>query len=372
MTKTFFGTINFRIFIAVFITTFIITLSSSLYQLYRSNIAFDHFLSRQELEMNDAGFMRLGLGMERMMRLEMLNDDFRRTIVINTFISTLIGAIAAVGSALYTSKTITDPLSKMEKGMQNVIENRYRGRLEIEGPYEVQELIKRFNQLLDELDNIEAMRAELVSDITHELRTPLTKIQGQLEGIKDGVYKADDKQVDKILDNVEQLKYIIARLQDLIEIRAGKEKLKIEKVDFKKMLDSVLSGYNAKDKDIKFISIVDEGLKISADSVKFRAVLDNLIENAYKYTKKGEIVITANNNQISIKDSGIGISAKDIPYIFERFYRVDKSRSSETGGLGLGLAIVKEICDAHDFDIKVTSEMGVGTEIVIFLTKLHS
>ena len=372
MNKNFFGTINFRIFIAVFITTFVITLSSSVYQLYRSNLAFDHFLNKQEIEMTNAGFIRMEIGRERMLRLEMLNDDFRRTIVTNTFISTLIGAIAAVASAIYTSKNITDPLGKMEKGIQNVIENKYRGRLEVEGPYEVQELIKRFNQLLDELDKIESMRADLVSDITHELRTPLTKIQGQLEGVKDGVYKADDSHIERILDNVEQLKYIITRLQELIEIHSGKEKLKVGEVDIKKMLDSVISGYTGKNNEIKFVSVVDEGLKISVDRAKFRAVLDNLIENAYKYSKKGEIVITANKDLISIKDSGIGISAKDIPYIFERFYRVDKSRSSKTGGLGLGLAIVKEICDAHGFDIKVNSEIGVGTEIIIFLTKPHS
>ncbi len=320
--------------------------------------------------MVDAGFMRIEIGREKLLRLEMLNDEFRRTIVTNTFISTLVGAIAAVASALYTSKNITDPLSKMEKGIQNVIENKYHGRLEEEGPNEVQELIKRFNHLLEELDKIEALRADLVSDITHELNTPLTKIQGQLEGVKDGVYKANNDHIEKILDNVEQLKSIIARLQELTEIRSGKQKLQITKVDFKKMLDSVVSGYKNREKKIKIITVVDEGLKINVDPAKFREVLDNLIENAYKYTKKGEIVITANKDQVSIKDSGIGISAEDIPYVFERFYRVDKSRSGETGGLGLGLAIVKEVCDAHNFDIKINSELGVGTEFVIFLTKI--
>jgi signal transduction histidine kinase len=363
MTNKFFGSISIRIFLAVFLTTFLITIFSSFYQIVRVNIAFDQFLSRQEQEMAEMGWMRNMMEVDRLRRLEALNSQFKNAIIQNTLMAGITGALAAMLTAGLVAKNITRPLSMMENGINDVMENKLRGRLEEEGPLEVQELIKRFNQLLEELDRIEKLRADLVSDVMHELRTPVTKIQGQLEGIEDGIYEANPKLIKNLLDNTKQLEAIISRLQELIEIRSGVIKLKKVKVDIEEMLNSIVSGYSKE--GVKIVKKIENGLKLKVDPIRFRELLENLIGNAFKYTQKGEISVVASDEYIKVSDTGIGIPKDELSNIFERFYRVDKSRSIETGGLGLGLAIAKEIAEAHGFNISVESELNKGSVFTI-------
>ncbi len=358
-----FGTISFRIFLAVFLTTFIISVGSSYYQIIRVNFAFDRFLEQQEVELANMGWMRNKMEVDRLRRLEILNDQFRNAIIQNTLLSMVAGAVAALGTAVVLAKNITGPLAKMEKSIGGLMDDKFKGRLEEEGPYEIQMLIQRFNKLLDELSRIEKLRADLVSDITHELRTPLTKIRGQLEGVKDGVYKPDKELVDNLLANTSQLEAIIDRLQELIEIRSGQIKLKKVNIELSSMVRSVLAGY-AKE-GVEVVVNIDKGAKVKADRIRFRELLDNLISNAFKYTKKGQISIEASDRELKVSDSGIGIPEAELPYIFERFYRVDKSRNDQTGGLGLGLAIAKEIAEAHGFLMSVDSELKKGSTFTI-------
>jgi signal transduction histidine kinase len=326
-------------------------------------VAFDQFLSKQEEELADMGWMRNMMEVERLRRMEMLNDQFRNALMQNVLLSGAIGGIAAMMTAFVMAKNITGPLSKMEKGMSNVIDNEYKGRLEEEGPYEVRSLMAKFNQLLEELDRIEKLRADLISDITHELRTPLTKIQGQLEGIQDGVYEANDKLIRNLLDNTAHLEDIITRLQELIDIKSGQVKLKKVNIHLDDLVNSVLSGY--KKEGVEVSVNIDNDLVIKADKIKFRELLDNIIGNAFKYTTKGNITIEGNKQTLKVADSGIGIPKNELPFIFERFYRVDKSRSVDTGGLGLGLAIAKEIAEAHGFKLLVESEYHKGSVFTV-------
>jgi signal transduction histidine kinase len=363
MVNKLFGTITFRIFLAVFLTTFIVSIGSSYYQIVRVNFAFDNFLEQQEIELANMGWMRNKMEADRLRRLESLNEEFRNAIIQNTLLSVAAGAIAALGTAFVLAKNITGPLGKMEKSIGGLMDDKFKGRLEEEGPYEIQMLIQRFNRLLDELSRVDKLRADLVSDITHELRTPLTKIRGQLEGIVDGVYKPDTELVENLLANTNQLEAIIDRLQEIIEIRSGQIKLKKVNIDLAGMVKSVLAGYQ---KDgVKVVVNIDKGSKVKADRVRFRELLDNLISNAFKYTKQGQISIEANNEQLKVSDTGMGIPEAELPNIFERFYRVDKSRNDQSGGLGLGLAIASEIADAHGFELAVESEFEKGSTFII-------
>ena len=229
---------------------------------------------------------------------------------------------------------------------------------------EIKELIKEFNKLTSELERIEKLRADLVSDVAHELKTPLTKVRGQVEGIIDGVYKSSESHLNKILSNLDQLEYLVEKLQELTEIQAGKIKLVKKNIQLSELVENVISGYTGK--DIEFAVDIPEKLKLRADKNRLTEVLDNLVNNAYKFTETGTISITAEEDRIIVKDTGRGIPKKDLPYIFERFYRVDKSRSKDTGGLGLGLAIVKELVEVHGWEIKVRSSKK-GTTFTVFV-----
>lgn len=302
---------------------------------------------------------------EQEKQLQVIEYEFKTTVSRSIIVSSLFGLSAGIILSAIISEQITKPLAKLKNVIRKVSQNDYKSRAEVEGSEEIQELITEFNKLIDELDRIETLREELVSDVAHELKTPMTKIRGNLEGFVDGVYKLNKTNVNKILGNVGQLEYLVDQLQKLTQLRSGKYALNMREINVKNAVKNILAGH---EKDgIEVIIEIEDGFKVKADKNKFTEIMDNLIGNAFKYTDKGFVKITANDAGITVKDSGIGIPKKDLPYIFERFYRVDKSRNKETGGLGLGLAIVKELVEAHGWEIEVESKVGKGSEFRIDL-----
>ena len=227
---------------------------------------------------------------------------------------------------------------------------------------EIQDLIVEFNKLVKELNRIEKFRDDLVSDIAHELKTPLTNIIGQTEGVIDGLYKADTNHMKKIVSNVKQLEYLISQLQNLTQIRSGQIDLRKQDINLKSLIDSIASNYDDK---LLIKNNISKKLTIKADKNRLIEILDNLISNAVRHTKAGSITVNYANDQLEIIDTGEGIPQKDLPYIFERFYRVDKSRNKKTGGLGLGLTITKDLVEAHGWTITAKSKKGTGTSIII-------
>ncbi len=231
-------------------------------------------------------------------------------------------------------------------------------------------LIGFFHDVTDE-KRVEAIKRDFVANVSHELRTPLASIKGYAETLLDGAL--DDKKTLKnfltIIDrHANRMTALIEDLLTLSMLESHQIPMSFESLDIKGLINSVTQGFEkqAKDKDIKLIMDIGKEIpKITADKDRLEQVIVNLVDNAIKYTNNGTVRIfarkTDNMLQIDVEDTGIGIPEKDIPRIFERFYRVDKGRSREMGGTGLGLAIVKHIIQGHNGKIWVRSEVGKGS-----------
>ena len=231
-------------------------------------------------------------------------------------------------------------------------------------------LIGFFHDVTEE-KRVEAIKRDFVANVSHELRTPLASIKGYAETLLDGALedKATLKNFLTIIDrHANRMTALIEDLLTLSMLESHQMPMSFESLDIKGLINSVIQGFEkqAKDKDIELImNIGIEIPKITADKDRLEQVIVNLVDNAVKYTNKGTVRVLAEKSddmlQVNVEDTGIGIPEKDIPRIFERFYRVDKGRSRELGGTGLGLAIVKHIIQGHNGKIWVKSQPGKGT-----------
>jgi signal transduction histidine kinase len=243
------------------------------------------------------------------------------------------------------------------------------------------DLFKRFNKMVGELERAEQQRRNLTADIAHELRTPLHIVQGNLEGLLDGVYQPTPEHINVTLDETRLLTRLVDDLQVLSLAETGQLPLHPTRFLLADLMVDLASSYAAQAAslgvDLKtHIAIADQ--KATADYDRLNQVLSNLIANALRHTPHGGTVSvqaqsiekhggTSNTNlQITVRDTGSGIPAEDLPFIFDRFWRADKSRSERTHS-GLGLAIAKQLLHAHGGTIEVESELGKGTTFTIEL-----
>jgi two-component system OmpR family sensor kinase/two-component system sensor histidine kinase BaeS len=238
------------------------------------------------------------------------------------------------------------------------------------------ELITRFNKMVDELERADKQRRNLTADIAHELRTPLHIIQGNLEGIIDGVYKPTEEHLNNTLDETKLLTRLINDLQTLSLAESHQLPLHPTRFLLADLIHDLTSSFSSQAKSLGInleSNIKDSTLEINADYDRLNQVLSNLISNALRHTPNdgtisitAELPITNHALRITIKDTGEGIASEDLPFIFDRFWRGDKSRTGRINS-GLGLAIAKQLIEAHDGEIKVESEVGKGTTFVIEL-----
>ncbi|WDT69765.1 MAG: phosphate regulon sensor histidine kinase PhoR [Candidatus Manganitrophus sp.] len=230
---------------------------------------------------------------------------------------------------------------------------------------------------ITEIKRLERMRKDFVANVSHELRTPLAAIKGYLETLADGGLenREEAKEFLAILQkNTDRMANIVRDLLQLSRIESGLDPIRPARIDLREAVDKnlLLLKPLAEKKGQTLTVSIEPGLSLSADPEKLNQVFINLLDNAIKYTpEKGTIAVTASGTgegvAIEIRDSGIGIPREDLGRIFERFYRVDRTRSRELGGTGLGLSIVKHIIEAHGGKITVESEIGKGSRFILFL-----
>ncbi|HCK66562.1 MAG TPA: hypothetical protein DHW49_09870 [Anaerolineae bacterium] len=239
------------------------------------------------------------------------------------------------------------------------------------------ELITRFNKMVDELERADKQRRNLTADIAHELRTPLHIIQGNLEGVIDGVYKPTNEHINNTLDETKLLTRLINDLQTLSLAESHQLPLHPTRFLLADLIHDLTSSFSSQAKSLGIhleSNIKDSSSEINADYDRLNQVLSNLISNAIRHTPKdGKILIETESStsqersvRIIVKDSGEGIASEDLPFIFDRFWRGDKSRSGRINS-GLGLAIAKQLIEAHKGSIEVKSEVGKGSEFIIEL-----
>ncbi len=274
------------------------------------------------------------------------------------------GLTLAVGVSYLLTRRVLAPLADMSAVTERIATGDYASRVHTNSRDEVGALARSFNRMADDLERIEQLRKTMVSDVAHELRTPLTNVRGYLEGMKDGVVQPTPEIFDMLQEEVLRLVNLVADLSQLTRADAAHKYLTREPVDLPNLTAEVLELFQPRF-DAKGITVQMRGepgqKSLAADRDQLLQVVRNLIQNAWQYTPAGGAVTIAyepdaHGMRFVVSNSGDGIPKDDLPLIFERFYRVDKSRSRESGGAGIGLAIVKQLVEAHGGQVGAESD----------------
>jgi signal transduction histidine kinase len=264
--------------------------------------------------------------------------------------------LVAVGLSLFFSRRIVSPLQAMANVSQRIAKGHYDERVTVSGSDEIAQLGERFNQMAEKLETTEAMRRRLLGDVSHELRTPLTGIKGYMEGLIDGVLPANAETFEQVHREADRLSRLVDDLQELSRVEAGAFSLDVHPVSLSALVQTTVKRLSPayESKSVKLhLRLPPDLPQVLADEDRLVQILTNLLGNALMYTPAaGEVTVTAaptgGEVQVSVKDTGIGIPTESLPHIFDRFYRVDKSRSrSAGGGSGVGLTIAKALVEAH-------------------------
>jgi len=289
---------------------------------------------------------------------------------INRFL--LWGGLLAVAIALVftfvLSRRILAPIQTLTVAVKRLGQGDLSQRVKFHDKGEVGELAQAFNSMAGDLERAEQLRRNLMADVAHELRTPLSNIQGYLEAIQDGVIKPDAATIHSLHEEATLLSRLVDDLQELSLAEAGELKLVRQAEDIAELINRTVAAMQpqAATKGLSVcINLPDKLPPVNIDSHRISQVLRNLLENAVAHTAEGDINVTARQQgswvEISVADTGEGIPAEDLANIFERLYRVDKSRARATGGSGLGLTIAKRLVEAHGGKIEAQSELGKGS-----------
>ncbi len=305
-------------------------------------------------------------------------DTFRE-LAASTSYFLLLGGALAIAIALILifllSRRITSPIDILARTARRLGQGDLSQRVQVKGKGEVAALAQAFNTMATDLENNEQLRRHLIADVAHELRTPLSNIQGYLEAIRDHVMKPDAATIDSVNEEAALLSRLVDELQELSLAEAGELKLVYQAEDIEKLVKQATAPWRPQ-LEMKEISLSldlpDNLPQVNIDWQRVNQVLHNLLENAVKHTGKGGIITVAAARrgewvEISVSDTGEGIPAEDLPNIFERFYRVDRSRARATGGSGLGLTIARRLVEAHGGRITVQSELGKGSRFAFTL-----
>jgi two-component system, OmpR family, sensor histidine kinase BaeS len=249
------------------------------------------------------------------------------------------------------------------------------------GTLELNQLITSMNKLVVDLNNQEHWREQSMQDLTHELRTPLTSMLSRMEALIDGIYPANEENLNRIYAEIDRLCRLVDDVEKLSEAEGAKFQLDIELIDIRNLVRDVYENliFLAKAKDINFtLHTIYTPCHVEVDPDRFVQIMTNIISNAIKYTAIGgsiDVGITIDHKEmvtIYCRDNGIGISEQDLPLIFNRFYRADKARTRNTGGIGVGLSIAKALIEAHGGTVQAESKIGEGSMFRIDIPLVRS
>ena len=274
------------------------------------------------------------------------------------------------------SRSITRPINKLMTKAKYISKGEYDKKIEINTDIlEINDLINSINNLSQSIKEQENIRKRLTGDISHELKTPLTNIQSHLEAMIDGIWEPTEERLLSVKEEAERLSSLVSDMQKLNKYDESSIKLKKDNVNISDIICFVIFQFSnlAKSKNIK-IEYEKKNINLYCDKDKITQALVNILSNAIRYSNEGSTIfieerLKDNKVIISIEDQGIGISEEDLKYVFERFYRADKSRTRATGGTGIGLTIVKSIVSSHVGEVKLESKLGEGSKFTIIVPK---
>ncbi len=294
-----------------------------------------------------------------------------------TYNALLYASLAAFGVAILIGILLARTLTRPIKALTNAAEGMAAGELEqqvlVKSRDEIGQLATSFNQMSSEVVRVNRMRRQLTADIAHDLRTPLTVIAGYIESMRDGVLKPTPERLTLIYSEIERLQKLVDDLKVLSLADSGELSLHRQNLAPEDLLKRAaeLFSHTARQQKVALVVDAEKGLPmIRVDEARMMQVLGNLVTNALRYTpEKGRIILSAASSQqevlIRVQDNGSGIPADELPFIFDRFQRADKSRHSDNGESGLGLAIVKALVESHGGRVWAESILGEGTCIYL-------
>lgn len=263
--------------------------------------------------------------------------------------------LVAFGLSLWIARQVATPVQELLRASQDLAKGRYELRVPVKGSDEFAQLAASFNQLAEQLEHTENKRRELIADVSHELLTPLTAIKGYMEGLMDGVLPPEVKTYRQVHREADRLQRLAADLQELSRVQSGAIQLKRRPLSLRSLMPAIRAGLLSKfaKKAVRLELEIPRALpRVLADEDRLTQVLLNLLSNALQFTPRGgRVTISAQKEnhaiRIAVKDTGIGLAPEQAAHIFDRFYRVDKSRARLAGGSGVGLTIARHLVEAH-------------------------
>jgi len=276
------------------------------------------------------------------------------------------------------SYRLTKPLRLMSEASRSMSKGDFSKRIPVNGDDEINELAVAFNQMTNSLVQLEGMRRSFIANVSHELKTPMTTIEGFVEGIIDGTIEPEKQNhyLTIVSEETKRLSRLVQSMLSLAKLESGEMKIKLEPADFADIIyTTVIAQEQRIEKKILKIEGLDkiEETIVNIDSDLFHQVIYNLVDNAVKFTDENGYIrfslekVDNNNISFKIRNSGEGIMSKDLPFVFDRFYKADKARSAVKDSTGLGLYIVKTIVNIHNGKITARSLYGEYTEFEIVL-----
>jgi len=308
-------------------------------------------------------------GTSTMLELDFFSS-FRNAVTEAVLLAGSAAFVAAVLLSILVSRRVVLPVQEMQIASQRIADGHYEERVGMPGRAssgdldELGRLALSFNRMATQLEQTESLRLELIGNVAHELRTPLASIKGYMEGLIDGVLPAEAATFQQVYREADRLQRLVHDLQELSRVEAGAYELDPQPTAPERLVDGVVTrlGHQFEEKAVTLeIDVPAELPRVRADEDRIGQVLLNLVGNALQYTPSGgRVCLSARSEgervRFSVEDTGVGIPPEHLLHIFERFYRVDKSRSRAGGGSGIGLTIARYLVEAHGGQIKAASD----------------
>jgi two-component system, OmpR family, sensor histidine kinase BaeS len=305
-------------------------------------------------------------------------SNFLKAIQQYILVAVALTILLAFIMSILFSRKLTEGFQKLSLGAKALKKHQHDIEIPLDNlSEEMKELAISFNELARSLAKEERLRKQFTWDLAHELRTPLATLRSQIEAYQDGIWEPTPQRLEQSHEELMRLVRLVNELEKLLaaenpQIKLEKAKLNPDDI-VKRMYESFSLSFRQKGVDLK-VEETEREVSFLGDKDRVIQILTNIINNALKYTPEGKIVslsVIEKDESVgfSIKDEGSGIPEEDIPHVFERFYRGDKSRDRKTGGIGIGLSIVKALVDAHNGKIEINSLLGKGTQVNILFPK---
>jgi signal transduction histidine kinase len=283
--------------------------------------------------------------------------------------------LVSIVMGILLARTLVHPLQALTVAARKIEGGELEQTVAVKSEDEIGQLASAFNHMSQEVSRVNQQRRQMTADIAHDLRTPLTVIAGYVESMRDGVLQPTVERYSIIYTEIEHLQNLVGDLRMLSQVDAGELPLHKQTIGVKGMLERAIAPFehHAQQQGVSLVVEAGDNLPdVQVDEARMAQVFSNLLSNALVYTSEGgKITLTASQFdqkvELTVRDTGTGIAPEEIPLIFERFHRADKSRHSEGGESGLGLAIVKALVEAHGGSVRAESALGEGTSITLTL-----